>query len=126
LEFRDDYKSRGEEWAKLGDIKLYGNEADAVRGRRESLLRLLIDEDLVGFELEGGYGPEGFWKEMARHLKECGSVPSEEDAVSEASLLLRSCPDAELESFYTARVKGESVPRRWTVEVRRIEDAAMP
>ena len=126
LEFRDDYKSRGEEWAKLGDIKLYGNEVDALRGRRESQVRLLIDEDLVGLELEGGYGPEGFWKEMAQHLKECGSTPSEDDAASEALHLLRSCPDAELESFYAVRAKGESVPRRWSVEVRHIEDAAMP
>jgi hypothetical protein len=123
LEFLDDYKSRGEDWAKLGALTVHRSETDASRGRRHMLERLLVRKDLVGLEIEGGYGPEGFWKEMARHLKQCPSVPSEEDAAREAARLLRTCPDDELEAFYEARVKGESVPRRWSVCVRHVEEA---
>ena len=126
LEFLDDHKSRGQNWAELGAVSVHGSEADAQRGRRDVLVQLLVHKDLVDFELEGGYGPEGFWKEMARHLKKCPpSVPSEEDAAREAAALLRTCPDDELESFYAARVKSESVPRRWSVYVRHVEDTAI-
>ena len=126
IEYLDDYKSRGQDWARLGAVSVYRSEAEARRGRRDVLVQLLVQKDLVGLELEGGYGPEGFWKEMARHLIECTSVPSEEDAAQEAARLLRLCPDKELESFYAARVKGESVPRRWSVDLRHVGDAALP
>ena len=126
LEFLDDYKSRGEDWAKLGALTVHRSEADASRGRRDMLEQLLVRKDLVGLEIEGGYGPEGFWEEMARHLKKCPSVPSEEDAAREAAQLLRTCPEDELEAFYEARVNGESVPRRWAVCVRHVEDATRP
>ena len=126
LEFVDDYKSRGEDWAKLGALTVHRSEADASRGRRDMLEQLLVRKDLVGLEIEGGYGPEGFWEEMARHLKKCPSVPSEEDAAREAAQLLRTCPEDELEAFYEARVNGESVPRRWAVCVRHVEDATRP
>ena len=126
LEFLDDYKSRGQAWAELGDVSVHRSEADALRGRRDVIVQLLVQKDLVGLELEGGYGPEGFWKEMARHLKECPCLPSEEDAAREAARLLHKCPDDELESFYVARVKGESVPKRWSVYVRHVENTAIP
>ena len=125
IEFLDDYKSRGLDWAKLGAVSVYRSESDARRGRRDALVQLLVKADLVGLELEGGYGPEEFWKVMVQHLKECPSVPPEEDtAAQEATRLLQSCSDAELESFYAARLKGESVPNRWSVEVRHVEEAA--
>jgi len=126
LEFLDDYKSRGLNWAELGAVSVHRSKADALRGQRDLLVQLLVQKDLVGFELEGGYGLEGFWKEMARHLKECPCLPSEEDAAQEAMRLLQKCPNEELESFYGARVKGESVPKRWSVYVRHVENFAVP
>ena len=62
---------------------------------------------------------------MARHLKECPCLPSEEDAAREAARLLHKCPDDELESFFVARVKGESIPKRWSVYIRHVENAAI-
>ena len=121
LEFLDDYKSRGLPWAELGAVSVHESEADACKGRRDLLVQLLVHKDLIGLELEGGYGPEEFWKEMAKHLQKCAAVPSEEDAAREAEQLLCECPDDELESFYAARVKGESCPKRWSIFIRQVE-----
>lgn len=125
LEFLDDHKSRGKDWAELGAVRLYASELEALQGRRDAMVNLLIDRDLVAIELEGGYGHEHFWREMARHLPHCpeqplGDAENEIDLVQETSQLLSACSDAELLAFYEARVKGQFVRRRWSIVLREI------